>query len=57
MHLIQNTKQRSIARNAMIVLVAVTLSTVVVTDALAAGRSGRGGGGFRKRSFNATADL
>jgi len=47
MHLIQNIKQRSIARNAMIILAAITLGTAAATDALAAGHGGRGGGGFR----------
>lgn len=45
MNLIQKSKQRFIARNTMIVLVAITLGTAAVTDALAAGRGG--GGGFR----------
>jgi hypothetical protein len=43
MQLIQNLKQKSIARNTMIVLAAVTLGTVVATDALAAGHGGGGG--------------
>jgi len=43
MHLIQKIKQRSIARNTMIVLVAITLGMAAVTDALAAGRGGPGG--------------
>jgi hypothetical protein len=47
MHLIQNIKQRSIARNTMMLLAAVALSIAVATDGLAAGRGGRGGGGLR----------
>src|SRR5258708_20854567 len=47
MHLIQNIKQKSIARNTMILLAAITLGTAVATDALAAGHGGGGhGGGF-----------
>jgi len=52
---IQNIKQKSIARNAMIILTAIALSAAVVTDAVAAGRGlggeghagGHIGGGFR----------
>jgi hypothetical protein len=47
MHLIQKIKQKSIARNTTILLAATTLSIAVATDSLAAGRGGRGGGGFR----------
>jgi len=44
MHLIQNVKQKSMARNAMILVTAITLTAAVATDALAAGRSGGGVG-------------
>jgi hypothetical protein len=44
MHLIQNDKQKSMARNAMILVTAITLTTAVVTDALATGRSDGGVG-------------
>ena len=44
MHLIQNVKQKSMTRNAMILVTAITLTTAVATDALAAGRSGGGVG-------------
>ena len=47
MHLIKKIEQRSIARNAVILLAAITLSIAVATDGLAAGRGGRGGGGLR----------
>ena len=47
MHLIQNIKRKSIARNTMILLAAITFGTAVATDALAAGHGGGGhGGGF-----------
>jgi hypothetical protein len=48
MRLIQSIKRRSSARDTTIILVAITLGTVVATDALAAGRGGGGGhaGGF-----------
>jgi hypothetical protein len=47
MHLIQNIKRKSIARNTMILLAAITLGTAVATDAPAAGHGGGGhGGGF-----------
>ena len=46
MHLIKKIEQRSIARNAVILLAAITLSVAVATDGLAAGRGGRGGGGL-----------
>jgi len=48
MHLIQNINRKSIAHSTMILLAAVTLSTAVATDALAAGRGSGGGhgGGF-----------
>jgi len=39
MHLVKNIKLTTIARNTMILLAAITLSTAVMTDALAAGRS------------------
>ena len=60
MQLIQNIKQRSIARRSMTVLAAVALSFAVASDALAAGhaRGGRGfsaghkGGGFRGQLFD-----
>src|ERR1700676_4469011 len=44
MHLIQNIRQKSIARNTMILLAAIMLGTAVATDALAAGHGGGGGG-------------
>jgi hypothetical protein len=47
MHLIKKIEQRSIARNAVILLAAITLSIAVVTDGLAAGRGRGGGGGLR----------
>ena len=47
MHLIKKIEQRSIARNAVILLAAITLSMAVATDGLAAGRGGGGGGGLR----------
>jgi hypothetical protein len=47
MHLIKKIEQRSIARNAVILLAAITLSIAVARDGLAAGRGGRGGGGLR----------
>ena len=47
MHLIKKIEQRSIARSAVILLAAITLSIAVATDGLAAGRGGRGGGGLR----------
>jgi hypothetical protein len=50
MYLIQNIKRKSIAHNTMILLAAITLSTAVATDALAAGRGG-GGGGHRGGGF------
>ena len=46
MYLIQTIKQRSIARNTMILFGAISLSAAVATGALAAGSSGGGGGGF-----------
>ena len=48
MHLIQYIKQKSLARNTMILLAAIMLGTAVATDALAAGHGGGGGhaGGF-----------
>ena len=48
MHLIQNIKQKSLARNTMVLLAAIMLGTAVATDALAAGHGGGGGhaGGF-----------
>ena len=50
MHLLQNLKQKSVARKSMILLAAITLSAAVATDALAAGNGGGGGlgggGGF-----------
>src|SRR4029077_19125800 len=59
LQLIQNIKRRSIVRNTMILLAAITLSTAVATDTLAAGR-GDGGGprgghvgdGFRRPFLN-----
>jgi hypothetical protein len=59
LQLIQNIKRRSILRNTMILLAAITLSTAVATDTLAAGR-GDGGGprgghvgdGFRRPFLN-----
>lgn len=47
MRLIQKAKQRTIARNALMLLAVMTLSIAAATDGVAAGRSGRGGGGFR----------
>ena len=44
MHLIQNTKQKSIAHNTLTLLAAITLGMAVATDALAAGFGGAGGG-------------
>jgi hypothetical protein len=59
MHLTQNTKQRSVARNAMIFLTAIMLVTAAASDALAAGRGGGGeysggqiDGGFRGPLLN-----
>jgi hypothetical protein len=50
MHLLQNLKQKSVARKSMILLAAITLSAAVATNALAAGDGGGGGlgggGGF-----------
>ena len=48
MHLILYIKQKSLARNTMILLAAIMLGTAVATDALAAGHGGGGGhaGGF-----------
>ena len=50
MHLLQNLKQKSVARKSMILLAAITLSAAVATNALAAGHGGGGGlgggGGF-----------
>jgi len=43
MQLVQNIKQKSMPRNAMILFAAITIGTVVATDVLAAGR-GDGGG-------------
>ena len=43
MHLIQNIKQKSLARNTMVLLAAIMLGTAVATDALAAGHGGGGG--------------
>ena len=43
MHLLQNLKQKSVARKSMILLAAVTLSAAVATGALAAGHGGGGG--------------
>ena len=40
MHLIKKIEQRSIARNAVILLAAITLSIAVATDGLGAGRGG-----------------
>jgi hypothetical protein len=45
MHVTQNFKQKSIARKTTILLAALTLSTAVATNALAAGHGGGGGGG------------
>jgi uncharacterized membrane protein len=45
MQLPRNTKRNSVARSTMILFAAVTLSTAVVTDALAAGHGGGGIGG------------
>ena len=45
MYVIQNFKQRSIARKTAILLAALTLSTAVATNALAAGHGGGGGAG------------
>jgi hypothetical protein len=45
MHLFRNMKRNSVARSAMILFAALTLSTAVVTDALAAGHGGGIGGG------------
>jgi hypothetical protein len=45
MYVIQNFKQKSIARKITILLAAITLSTAVATNALAAGHGGGGGGG------------
>ena len=39
--------KRQIARNALMLLAVMTLSIAAATDGVAAGRSGRGGGGFR----------
>jgi hypothetical protein len=47
MHLIKKIEQRSIARNALLLLAAITLSIAVATDGLAGGRGGGGGGGLR----------
>jgi hypothetical protein len=47
MHLIQQIEQRFVARNTMILFVAMMFSMAVATDGLAAGRGGRGGGGLR----------
>ena len=50
MHLLQNLKQKSVARKSMVLLAAITLSAAVATNALAAGHGGGGGlgggGGF-----------
>jgi len=50
MHLLENLKQKSVARKSMILLAAITLSAAVATNALAAGHGGGGGlgggGGF-----------
>jgi len=43
MHLLQNLKQKSVARKSMILLAAITLSAAVATNALAAGDGGGGG--------------
>ena len=40
MHLLQNLKQKSVARKSMILLAAITLSAAVATNALAAGHGG-----------------
>jgi hypothetical protein len=45
MHLIQNIKRKSFAYKTMILLAAITLGAMVVTDALAAGHVGGGGSG------------
>jgi hypothetical protein len=45
MYLNQDLKQKSIARKTTILLAALTLSTAVATNALAAGHGGGGGGG------------
>jgi hypothetical protein len=45
MYVIQNFKQKSIGRKTTILLAALTLSTAVATNALAAGHGGGGGGG------------
>jgi hypothetical protein len=45
MQLVQNIKQKSMPRNAMILFAAITIGTVVATDVLAAGRRGGGGQG------------
>src|SRR4029077_2650292 len=42
MHLLQNLKQKSVARKSMILLAAITLSAAVATNALAAGDGGGG---------------
>jgi hypothetical protein len=42
--LTNSIKQRSTARNTIILLAAITLVTAVATDALAAGHGSRGGG-------------
>lgn len=47
MHLIQNVKQKSVTYNTLILLAAITLSTAVATDALAAGRGGGSDGAPR----------
>ena len=49
MQLVQNIKQKSMPRNAMILFAAITIGTVVATDVLAAGR--RGGGGHIGAAF------
>jgi len=43
--LVQNIRQKFMPRNAMILFAAITIGTVVATDALAAGRGGGGGRG------------
>jgi len=45
MYVIQNFKQKSIGRKTTILLAALTLSTAVATNALAAGHGGGSGGG------------
>jgi hypothetical protein len=40
MHLLENLKQKSVARKSMILLAAITLSAAVATNALAAGHGG-----------------